>query len=56
MRFGRFNPHHRLEDQGIFGLRNVYYNLTEPDLVCASLNREEAHLGIGGALLGTTGE
>ena len=56
MRFGRFNPHHRLEDQGIFGLRNVYYNLTEPDLVCASLNRKEAHLGIGGALLVTTGE
>ena len=56
MAFGRVNPNHRLEDQGITGLGNVYYNYMEPDLVRASLDRHEGRLGIGGALLVTTGK
>ncbi len=36
MAFGRVNPNHRLEDQGITGLGNVYYNYMEPDLVRAA--------------------
>ena len=56
MAFGRVNPNHRLEDQGIMGLGNVYYNYMEPDLIRSSLDRQEGHLGIGGALLVTTGK
>ncbi len=56
MTFGRVNPHHLLENQGICGLGNVYYNYMEPDLVSAALERREGRLGIGGALLVTTGK
>ena len=56
MAFGRVNPNHRLEDQGIKGLGNVYYNYLEPDLIRASLDRQEGRLGVGGALLVTTGK
>ncbi|MFC7703119.1 phosphoenolpyruvate carboxykinase [Plastorhodobacter daqingensis] len=52
---GRVNPAHRLEDQGISGLGNVYYNLIEPALVEEALKRGEGTLGKGGALLVTTG-
>ncbi|MGC9370921.1 MAG: phosphoenolpyruvate carboxykinase [Paracoccaceae bacterium] len=53
---GRVNPSQRLEDQGISGLGNVYYNLMEPALVEAALTRGEGTLGNGGALLVSTGE
>jgi len=53
---GRVNPSQRLEDQGISGLGNVYYNLMEPALVEAALKRGEGTLGNGGALLVSTGE
>ena len=33
MTSGRVNPQFRLEDQGIEGLGNVYYNYIEPALV-----------------------
>ncbi|MCL3882119.1 phosphoenolpyruvate carboxykinase [Marivita sp. GX14005] len=56
MTFGRVNPEFRLEDQQIDGLGNVYYNLTEPALIQAALEREEGTLGKGGAFLVTTGK
>ena len=56
MTFGRVNPQFRLEDQGITGLGNVYYNLIEPALIEAALKRGEGTLGNGGAFLVTTGK
>ena len=56
MTIGRVNPKFRLEDQGITGLGNVYYNLMEPALVEAALKRDEGELGQGGALLVSTGK
>jgi phosphoenolpyruvate carboxykinase (ATP) len=56
MTFGRVNPQFRLEDQGIQGLGNVYYNLMEPALVEAALKNGEGRLGNGGAFLVSTGE
>ncbi len=53
---GRVNPSHRLEDQGISGLGNVYYNYIEPALVEAAIARDEGRLGRGGAFLCTTGQ
>ncbi|KMK66071.1 phosphoenolpyruvate carboxykinase [Puniceibacterium sp. IMCC21224] len=55
MTFGRVNPNFRLEDQGIEGLGNVYYNLMEPALIDAALKRSEGTLGNGGAFLVATG-
>ena len=56
MTTGRVNAKFRLEDQGLEGLGNVYYNLTEPALVEAALTRGEGKLGKGGAFLVTTGK
>ncbi|MDE9451384.1 phosphoenolpyruvate carboxykinase [Aliiroseovarius sp. Z3] len=56
MTTGRVNPERRLEDQGIKGLGNVYYNLMEPALIEAALERGEGCLGQGGAFLVTTGK
>ncbi|SMX29681.1 Phosphoenolpyruvate carboxykinase [ATP] [Pelagimonas phthalicica] len=56
MTFGRVNPQFRLEDQGIEGLGNVYYNLMEPALIEAALKRGEGSLGKGGSFLVTTGK
>lgn len=56
MAFGRVNPQHRLEDQGINELGNVYYNLMEPALVEAAVKNNEGRLGRGGAFLVTTGK
>ena len=52
---GRVNPSHKLENQGIFGLGNVYYNYMEPALVAAAVARGEGTLGKGGAFLCETG-
>ena len=52
----RVNPNCRLEDQGITGLGNVYYNLLEPSLINAAIERGEGKLGRGGAFLVTTGK
>jgi len=52
---GRVNPKVTLEKQGIQGLGNVYYNLTEPALMQESLCRGEGNLGRGGTLLVETG-
>ncbi|MEM1004123.1 MAG: phosphoenolpyruvate carboxykinase [Pseudomonadota bacterium] len=56
MTSGRVNPQFRLEDQGIEGLGNVYYNFMEPALIEQALKRGEGTLGIGGAFLVTTGK
>jgi phosphoenolpyruvate carboxykinase (ATP) len=56
MTSGRVNPQFRLEDQGITGLGNVYYNQTEPALVEAALKNGEGKLGIGGTLMVSTGK
>ena len=53
---GRVNPKASLEDQGISGLGNVYYNYIEPALVEAAVARGEGRLGKGGAFLCTTGQ
>lgn len=52
----RVNPSKRLEDQGITGASAVHYNLIEPALVEAALRRGEGRLGLGGALLASTGK
>ncbi len=56
MTVGRVNPAHRLEDQGITGLGEVFYNLREPALIEQALKRHEGTLGQGGAFLVTTGK
>ncbi|SLN52696.1 Phosphoenolpyruvate carboxykinase [ATP] [Roseovarius albus] len=56
MAFGRVNPQFQLEDQGITGLGNVYYNLIEPALVEQALKNGEGTLGLGGAFLVSTGK
>ena len=56
MTSGRVNPQFRLEDQGIEGLGNVFYNFMEPALVEAALKRNEGTLGNGGTFLVTTGK
>ncbi len=56
MTHGRVNPNFRLEDQGITGLGNVYYNLMEPALIEIALKRDEGELGQGGAFLVSTGK
>ena len=56
MTSGRVNPQNRLEDHGITGLGNVYYNLLEPSLIEEALKRDEGHLGNGGTFLVSTGK
>ncbi|SMP35848.1 phosphoenolpyruvate carboxykinase [Shimia sagamensis] len=56
MTFGRVNPQFRLQDQGIEGLGNVYYNFMEPALIESALKRGEGTLGNGGTFLVSTGE
>jgi phosphoenolpyruvate carboxykinase (ATP) len=51
----RVNPTQRLEDQGITGAARAYYNLLEPALMTEAIARGEGQLGLGGALLATTG-
>ncbi|MFA5581775.1 MAG: phosphoenolpyruvate carboxykinase [Paracoccaceae bacterium] len=56
MTTGRVNPAHRLEEQGITGLGNVYYNLIEPQLLEEAVKRGEGSIGKGGTFLCTTGK
>jgi len=51
----RVNPDCRLEDQGITGLGQVYYNLPEPALMTEAVARGEGKLGLGGTFLVSTG-
>lgn len=56
MTFGRVNPQFRLQDQGIEGLGNVYYNFLEPALIEYAVKRGEGTIGQGGTFLCSTGE
>ncbi len=56
MKTGHVNPDFELEKQEITGLDTVSYNLLEPQLVQAALQRGEATLGRGGAVLVSTGQ
>jgi phosphoenolpyruvate carboxykinase (ATP) len=56
MDHGRVNPAMTLEAQGITGAGQVFYNLTEPDLVARAIAAGEGVLGQGGALLVNTGK
>lgn len=56
MTLGRVNPKFRLEDQGIEGLGNVYYNLMEPALIEAAVKAGEGRIGKGGTFLVSTGK
>ncbi len=55
MSIGRVNPAKRLEDQGFTGLGKVCYNLLEPTLIQAAIERGEGVLGKGGAFFCSTG-
>ena len=56
MTVGRVNPAQRLEDQGITGLGNVYYNLLVSQLMEHAVTKGEGHIGLGGAFLCSTGK
>ena len=45
---GRVNPNFRVEDMGIEGSGQAYYNLIEPSLIEVALERGEGTLGRGG--------
>ncbi|ABD53452.1 phosphoenolpyruvate carboxykinase [Jannaschia sp. CCS1] len=53
---GRVNPAHTLDQQGITGLGSVYYNLLEPALMQAAVERGEGRIGKGGTFLVSTGQ
>lgn len=53
---GRVNPAARLDDQGITGLGNVFYNILEPDLMEQAVKRSEGRIGNGGTFLASTGQ
>ncbi len=52
---GRVNQGKRLSKQGIKGLKNVYYNLTEAQLYEQAILRGEGNVGKGGSMLVSTG-
>ncbi|SMY06756.1 phosphoenolpyruvate carboxykinase [Flavimaricola marinus] len=56
MDHGRVNPSMKLENQGITGLGQVYYNQTEPDLMQSALTKGEGEMGKGGTFLVSTGK
>ncbi len=56
MTHGRVNPAHMLDQQGITGLGSVYYNLLEPALIEAAVERGEGKIGKGGTFLVSTGQ
>ncbi len=53
---GRVNPSCKLDDQGITGLGNVFYNLLEPDLIEHAVLRGEGKIGNGGTFMVSTGQ
>ncbi len=52
---GEFNQAHGAEASGLKGLKRVYWNLEAPALYEQALQRHEARLAAGGALLADTG-
>jgi phosphoenolpyruvate carboxykinase (ATP) len=55
METGIVNKNFKLSSTGFQDLRKIHYNLGEPALVQESIRRGEGRLGLGGALLVTTG-
>ncbi len=49
-------PHITVEEQGIKGIDQVFYNLNEFELMEHAIKRSEGHLGKGGSLIVYTGE
>lgn len=56
MSTGRVNQKFKLEDQGIEGVSQTFYNLNEAALVQKSIERGEGNLGLGGTLMVETGK
>jgi phosphoenolpyruvate carboxykinase (ATP) len=56
MTMARVNPAQTVETQGMTGLGSVHYNLLEPALIEAAVKRGEGRIGLGGALLVSTGK
>ncbi|MEL6426284.1 MAG: phosphoenolpyruvate carboxykinase (ATP), partial [Pseudomonadota bacterium] len=56
METGTVNPAFKLEDSGISGVAKAHYNLQEPALIQAALERGEGNLGNGGTFLVSTGK
>lgn len=56
MNYGKYNSKKTVEDQGIEGLGNAFYNLIEPNLLQEAIKRGEGELGNGGTLLVSTGK
>ncbi|MEM9011515.1 MAG: phosphoenolpyruvate carboxykinase [Pseudomonadota bacterium] len=55
MQTGIVNPQRTLEAGGLSSLKAVHYNLGTPALMQAAVERGEGEIGIGGALLVSTG-
>ncbi|PIE09525.1 MAG: phosphoenolpyruvate carboxykinase (ATP) [Rhodobacterales bacterium] len=56
MTTGRVNPKMKLEDQGITGVGEAYYNLLEPALIQKAVEAGEGQIGLGGTFLVNTGK
>lgn len=56
MQTGRFNTAQSIENIGITGVKAAYYNLLEPAIIQAALQRGEGELGQGGTFLVSTGK
>ena len=56
METGTVNPAQKLENSGISGLSNIYYNLPEAAIMQHAVRRNEGEIGIGGAFLVSTGK
>ena len=44
MNYGKYNSKKTVEDQGIEGLGNAFYNLIEPNLLQEAIKRGEGEL------------
>ena len=53
---GRVNPSFKLDDMGLSGLGEVYYNLQAPDLMTHAVRNGEGEIGQGGTMLVSTGK
>ena len=49
-------PYVTVEDHGMTGIEQVFYNLNDIELMEHAINRSEGHLGKGGSLIVHTGE
>ena len=49
-------PYVTVEDHGMTGIEQVFYNLNDIELMEHAITRSEGHLGKGGSLIVHTGE